>query len=365
MKRIIFVTHNIEDESDGIWKKISFQVAALRDLGFTVDFFFARKGAVVCDNGSDTLIYALAPLKKYSFYKVVRKIISSNQYIYDYCYVRKPHGGLFSIYLAQLLVYFKNTGTKVIFEIPTYPYRSELKSFKDRLTNLVFDFSSISFKKYIDIICFFGSPHDSIWGIRCIRISNGIDVNTVNIIPEKKSSDEFVLLGVANLSFWHGYDRLLYGLAEYTGPYNVLFKVIGNTEPELTRLKKIVNSLGIEGNVQFCGRLSGKKLENEFYNADVCIDAVGRHRSGNAYNSSIKSKEYTARGLPFIKSHLDDAFNKNEFILEVEPSDNPINIENIIVWRRNLEEGFSLKERQYAIDNLTWTKQLENVLKAI
>jgi glycosyltransferase involved in cell wall biosynthesis len=365
LKRIIFVTHNIEDESDGIWKKICFQVAALRELGYTVDFFFARKGAVVCDNGSGTTIYTLAPLKKYSFYKVVREILSSNEFIYDYCYVRKPHGGLFSIYLAPLLVYLKNFGTKIIFEIPTYPYRSELKTFKDRLTNLVFDVSSLFFKKYIDIICFFGSPHENIWGIRCVRISNGIDVNTVNLIPEKKYNDQFILLGVANLSFWHGYDRLLYGLAAYTGPYHVVFKVIGDTEPELSRLKRIANGLGIEKNVQFCGRLSGKKLEEEFYNADVCIDAVGRHRSGNAYNSSIKSKEYTARGLPFIKSHRDDAFNNNEFILEVEPSDKPINIDNIIVWRRNLAKGFSLRERQYAIDNLTWTKQLQDVFKAI
>ncbi|WP_310516296.1 hypothetical protein, partial [Klebsiella pneumoniae] len=84
------------------------------------------------------------------------------------------------------------------------------------------------------------------------------------------------------------------------GPYNVVFKIIGDTEPELSRLKKTVFTLGIEQKVQFCGRRSGDDLESEFYQAHLCIDALGRHRSGNDYNSSIKSKEYTARGLPFI-----------------------------------------------------------------
>lgn len=365
MKRILFITHNNEDDSDGIWKKITFQVKAFRELGYIVDFFFARKGFIVCDDGISVKTYPIRSSHKYLFYKIVNEIISSDFRSYDYCYVRKPHGGLFCLYLSSLLGYIKNKGGKVILEIPTYPYKSELKTFKEKTLDFVFDLSCAFFKKHIDVICYFGSPVNDIWGVKCVRISNGIDINTVTLIPEKEIRNDIILIGVANLSFWHGYDRLLYGLSNYKGPYNVIFKVVGDTEPELSRLRKIVLSLGIEQQVQFCGRLSGKHLENEFYQAHICIDAVGRHRSGNDYNSSIKSKEYTARGLPFIKSHVDDAFSNNEFILDVEPTDNEINIEEIITWRKSLTIGFSHRERQYAIENLTWATQLQKVLLKI
>ncbi|AGJ85113.1 hypothetical protein ACSI5N_07215 [Raoultella ornithinolytica] len=362
MKRILFITHNNEDESDGIWKKITFQVKAFRELGYSVDFFFARIGCIVCDDGVNKSSYPLEMGNKYSFYKIVNKIIKSGERRYDFCYVRKPHGGLFCLYLSPLLSYIKKKGGKVILEIPTYPYKSELKTFKEKTLNYVFNFSRFFFIKYIDIICYFGTPVSNIWGVKCVRISNGIDIDTVTLIPEKKVGDVFTIVGVANLSFWHGYDRVLYGLSNYKGSSNVIFKIIGDTEPEFSRLRKIVISLGIEDRVKFCGRLSGKNLENEYYQADLCIDAVGRHRSGNDYNSSIKSKEYTARGLPFVKSHVDDAFSGNEFILDIEPTDNEISIEEIISWRKNLSDGFSKRERLYAIENLTWANQLQKVI---
>lgn len=365
MKRIIFVTHNNEDDSDGIWKKITFQVKAFRELGYSVDFFFARKGFIVCDNGVESIQYSLKPTKKYLFYRIVNEVVKSKVYSYDYCYVRKPHGGLFCLCLPSLLANIKRNGGKVILEIPTYPYKAELKTYKEKILDCVFDFSRLFFIKNIDIICFFGSPTDKIWGIKCVRISNGIDIDAAAKIPEKKRENDFILIGVANLSFWHGYDRVLYGLSEYSGQTNVVFKIIGDTEPELSRLKKIAFDLGVNDNVQFCGRLSGEQLEKEFHLADVCIDAVGRHRSGNDYNSSIKSKEYTARGLPFIKSHLDNAFSNNEFILDVEPKDTAINISDIILWRENLSDGFSHREREYAIKYLTWAHQLKTVLSEI
>ncbi|WP_172579085.1 hypothetical protein, partial [Klebsiella pneumoniae] len=363
--RILFVTHNNEDDSDGIWKKITFQVKAFRELGYDVDFFFARKGFIVCDNGIHIKTYPLKASRKYLFYKIVKNIIRKETRLYDLCYVRKPHGGLFCLFLSSLLANIKKNGTNVILEIPTYPYKSELKTFKEKGLNLIFDLSCAYFKKYIDIICYFGSPVSDIWGVKCVRISNGIDINSINLVPEKRVDSEFILLGVANLSFWHGYDRVLYGLSNYNGPYNVVFKIIGDTEPELSRLKKIVFTLGIEQKVQFCGRRSGDDLESEFYQAHLCIDALGRHRSGNDYNSSIKSKEYTARGLPFIKSHVDDAFSNNEFILDVEPTDNEIDIEKVIDWRNKLSIGFSQRERGYAIEHLTWATQLKKVISEL
>ncbi|MFK5655764.1 hypothetical protein ACIA4K_04025 [Lactobacillus delbrueckii subsp. bulgaricus] len=48
----------------------------------------------------------------------------------------------------------------------------------------------------------------------------------------------------------------------------------------------------------------GKKEKEEldyYYNiCDIGIDSMGRHRSNVYYNSSLKGKEYLAKGLPIV-----------------------------------------------------------------
>jgi hypothetical protein len=40
---------------------------------------------------------------------------------------------------------------------------------------------------------------------------------------------------------------------------------------------------------------------NDIYNiSDIAIDSLGRHRSNVMYNSTLKGKEYCAKGLPIV-----------------------------------------------------------------
>lgn len=364
MKRILYITHNNELLSDGVWKKITYQVSAFRKMGFTVDFFYMKPGVFILDRNGEIQTFPLNGKNKYLFYKLVADLIRAQKVNYDFSYIRKPHGGFFSIFLVNLLNVLKKGNSKIVIEVPTYPYKNELNSIKEKVSDFVFEFTIPFIKKYIDCVVYLGMPTDYIWNIKAFSISNGIDINEIQLVPEKNciANADFVLSGIANLAFWHGYDRVIFGMKEYRGERNLIFKIVGGTEPELSRLKDIVKKEKLEKNVVFCGRLSGDKLENIFYDVDVCIDAIGRHRSGNSHNSSIKSKEYAARGIPFIKSHVDDAFDNEEFIYNAASDDSPLNIENIIAWRERLPPNFSKNEREFAVKNLTWETQFNRLI---
>ena len=363
-QKILFVTHNNQDKSDGVWKKINSQVSALRNIGGKVDFFYMDNGFIIHDNGATKEKINCALNCKYFFYLSLRDYIKKNNEIFNLAYIRKPHGGLFVLFLSFLFSFIKKSGTKIFLEVPTYPYKKELTSYKNKFLDFIFDLSLPFFKKYIDEIIFMGELTDKIWGIKARRISNGIDVESITPIEEKKiSEDEFIIVGVANLESWHGYDRIIKGLYEYKGNVKVLFHIVGYSQPELSNLKKMVSQYSLEKYVIFHGKKSGEELDAILQEANVCLDALGRHRSGNNVNSSIKSKEYCARGLPFIKSHEDYSFRDEEFIYQVSPNDEPININNIIQWRNGLAPGFASREREYAENYLTWEKQLEFTLR--
>ncbi|MEL7628884.1 glycosyltransferase [Pectobacterium aroidearum] len=363
-QRILFLTHNNEDESDGVWKKISSQVSALRNMGANVDFFYMNNSIMVHDDG-----FALKKIEseykcKYFFYYDLRNYIKKENKKFDLAYIRKPHGGLFVVFLSSLLAFMKKMGTKIVIEIPTYPYKKELKSCKGKILNVIFDFSLVFFKKYIDEITYIGDFTNEIWGVKSRRIANGIDMQSIKPIKEKKrKEDEFIIIGVAKLEAWHGYDRLIEGLYHYRGNTQVLFNIVGYSQPEYDRLKSMVAEYSLEGKVIFHGKKFGKDLDMLLESADICVDAVARHRSGNNSNSSIKSKEYTARGLPFIKSHVDYSFGNEEFILQVSADDKYIDINELIKWRDSLPSGFSRNEIDFAKKNLTWSKQLQFLLE--
>ncbi|ULR32467.1 glycosyltransferase [Dickeya fangzhongdai] len=363
-KNILFATHNSEDDTDGVWKKIKAQVSALRGMGASVDFFYMKEGVIILDDGVIKSEFPIGQKGKYFFYFSLANHIKSERKAYDLAYIRKPHGGLFVIFLPYLLGALKRINTYIVIEIPTYPYKKELNSIKAIIFNIVFDMTLPFFRGKVDEVLYMGDKIETIWGVKATRISNGIDIDNIKSIKEKdKCSSDFIIVGVANLEFWHGYDRIVEGIKKYTGKRSVIFNIVGYSQPEYNRLKEMVLKYKIENNVVFHGRKSGGELDVLLEDADVCVDALGRHRSGNNTNSSIKSKEYAARGLPFIKSHVDYSFGDEEFIFQVPANDSAVDIERIIQWRGSLSEGFSIREREFALSKLTWDKQLKFLLE--
>ena len=61
-----------------------------------------------------------------------------------------------------------------------------------------------------------------------ITIGNGFDVNSVNTRkPPKFTSEELLILGVADVNRWHGFDRVIAGIASYSGSLCIKFHIAG------------------------------------------------------------------------------------------------------------------------------------------
>ncbi len=367
MKNMLYVTTVFEDENDGIWKKIKYTLCAYERLGFSIDFAYRTKSGYVINFGFNSekskVELINEPHKDLFFYNLSKKVIKK----YDLLYIRKPFGGASFLFLNSLIHKVKRSGGKVAFEIPTYPYKKEIKSIKNIISEVLFQLSKATYIRKLDLIVYMGESGGDIWGRPALKIANGIDLDKVKILKENLNplSDEFTFVGVARLSFWHGYDRLIEAVKNYNGKYKIKFIVIGNGEPEFSRLNSLARKYDIEDKILFLGAKFGNELDNQYEKAHVCIDSIGRHRSGNQFNSSLKSKEYTAKGLPFIMSHKDDSFEDVNFIFNVSSNEEAIDIDEIIGWYQKLPKNTPVEMRAFAEQFLSWDLQCKKVLEKI
>ncbi|MCG8706888.1 glycosyltransferase [Brenneria sp. 4F2] len=359
---ILYVSHIAIDHSNGVWKKIKNQVNSLKGMGHNVDFtYFTAENKLAYLRDDEEEIFTIPHRYLYLFF--LKKNVSKK---YDVIYIRKPHGGFYPLFMSSFLKKMKSIGTKSIYlEIPTYPFKNESSSVKGKVSDFVFDTEMLLAKKHIDKIFTIGKKVNNLYNIDTYNIINGVDLDEVNLVSKaKKENNTINFVGIANLSYWHGYDRLIQSLKSYDGNDNINFYIIGDTEPELSRLKKIAEDADIpNGHVIFLGRKTNSEINSIISNMDICVDSLGRHRSGNNFNSSIKSKEYTAMGMPFILSHIDDAYAEGVFFkYQCSADENIIDINDIVQWYKSLPTNFNEAEREYANEHFSWKKIFKNIL---
>src|SRR5690606_27358515 len=256
-----------------------------------------------------------------------------------------------------------------VMEIPTYPYDDELKpkGFVSRLYNRIEKHCRKKMYKYVDRVLTY-SDDEFIFKIPTIRVSNGIDFNKIPIKTSFPSSDNVNFIGVANLGFWHGYDRLIRGIKNYLDKDNTMpihFHLVGNGDVAYKKeLIELVDELALKDYVTFHGNMEGDELTMLFENTHLAIGSLGRHRSGITNLKSLKNVEYAARGIPFIYSENDANFDDKKYILKVSANESPINVDELISfylsnkWDSNDIRG-SIEQR------LSWKTQMEKVVQSI
>jgi glycosyltransferase involved in cell wall biosynthesis len=199
-----------------------------------------------------------------------------------------------------------------------------------------------------------------------ITIGNGITVNSVTMrrhVPNR--GEDLHLLCVANISRWHGLDRLIRGLGTYHGPTRVTLHIAGDGS-EVPSLKKIINQLDITDKVIFHGLTTGKDLDELFNTCHIAIGSLGMHRKGLTQTSELKAREYCARGIPYIISCADPDFPDDfPFIQRLLPDDSPVSIEKIIEFAQKVykDPEHPQKMRAYAVEHLEWAVKMK-ILKA-
>ena len=375
MKILFLVYHGFSDES-GISKKIHYQVKGLRQNGHEVHlcfYDFDSRGhrcrfvddRVIADYGMGAMAALrsridLGCIGRYCIYNGIEMV-----------YARSFMNA--SPVLVGLFGKLKKHGIKCVTEIPTYPYDQEFKGYPLKYKiPLYIDmmFRRALATKMEAIVTF--SNKDSIFGKRTIRISNGIDLDSIPLHNPKKQQD-IHLIAVAEIHYWHGFDRLVAGLGEYykSNPNGrkVYFHVVGweddrgTTSNGYLTVEQMARKYGIEKYIINHGKLFGDKLDEVFNQCVFAIGSLGRHRSGITEIKTLKNREYAARGISFIYSENDSDFENMPYIIKAPADESPINVKEIINYidTRNIDPA----DIRRTVEHLSWKYQMEKVITEI
>ncbi len=372
MKILFLVFHGFSDYN-GISKKIHYQVNALKESGhevmlcyYTVDENGHRKRMLGENILEDYGCGFQAQIKKRVCYNAILKFVIQNKI--EFVYMRSDHNA--NPFTIRLIKNLKANGIKTVMEIPTFPYDDEYirlpLSFK---LNLIIDkcFRNKLAKQIFKIVTF--SKDKKIFGAPTINISNGIDFKNIKLKKQLNDTSKTInLIGVAEIHPWHGFDRVINGLAEYyktNKEIKVIFNIVGEGDPiEIAKLKTITKQEKMEKYVIFHGTKFGKELDNLFEQSDMGIASLARHRSNITYIKTLKNREYAARGIPFVYSEIDEDFENMPYIIKAPANEEPLEIKRIIdFYSKNTFNPSQIRESIKG--TLSWNSQMKKVIDEV
>jgi glycosyltransferase involved in cell wall biosynthesis len=197
-----------------------------------------------------------------------------------------------------------------------------------------------------------------------ITMGNGFEVDSVPVRrPPLYCGSNLDILCVGNISFWHGIDRLIQGIAHYNGQVNIQLHIIGDGA-EIHNLKKLSSDLEITGKIIFHGFVIGEDLDILFNQCHVAAGSLGMHRKGLTLTSELKSREYCSRGIPYSIACGDSDFPQDfPYILRLPPDESPIDMDQIITFTSSIykDADHPQKMRLYASENLDWSVKMKKL----
>ncbi len=253
----------------------------------------------------------------------------------DYIYLRRPSYYSYSFLKFLGKIKRSNPTVKILVEIPTYPYDKEFTGLFKLMKYKEF-FGRKMLKNCIDRFVVTNESPDILWGVPVIRIYNGIDLTSVSQKSIRNiSNDEINLICISSCEYWHGYDRLLRGLADYNNEKpkkKVVLHFVGEGVC-LEQYKNIVEECNLEDCVTFYGKQCGKELDKIYDLCDISVGCLGIHRRSKGWISGeLKSREAVIKGIPYISAGKIDIFEEYgaEYCAYVPEDESNINIHTIV-----------------------------------
>lgn len=375
--KILFLVYHGFSEVSGISKKIHYQVKGLRENGYEVHlcyYGFAENGHR-CRYVDDDVIQdygkgIFAGLRQRIDYRCVYEYCKLNgiQFVYARCFQNA------NPFLINLFKKLNKLGIKSVTEIPTYPYDQEFATFhwKQRYELKIDQLFRHRLSKEMTAIVTF-SDAETIFGQRTIRISNGVDMDSIPFHQYQAPQDGSIhLIGVAEVHLWHAYDRLIAGIGEYykqsPNPRQIYFHIVGGVHPHERYkpnafhpgIQAIIDKYGIQDRIVFHGQLFGEELDKVFNQCCFAVGSLGRHRSGITIIKTLKNREYATRGIPFIYSEQDSDFDDKPYVLKAPADETPIDVQQILDFIDN--RHFLPEDIRKTVEHLSWKIQMKRVV---
>lgn len=291
----------------------------------------------------------------------------------DYVYIRRPRFA--SKELMRFLSALKEVSpnTRILYEVPTYPYDDEMDNAKMIMALKKDRKYRKGLKDHVDVAVDL-TQHESIFGIPTVQCFNGIDLDRIKPRSPQHADGDINIMCAAFYTPTHGIDRFIEGMRIYKergGTRPVHLHLAGGGE-QLPALKKMVKAYGLEENVHFYGPLDGDALDALYDTCGLALGILGLHRVDAQFTSALKTREYLAKGMPFVYGGRVDVFDRDpvDFCLEVPDSEDPIQIDEVIEHYDRLycngdPEWLVAKIREYAEEHIGMDSAMRKVIEYI
>lgn len=200
---------------------------------------------------------------------------------------------------------------------------------------------------------------------KTVEIGNGIDVSAIEPRAAAPVWPALVLrlIGVATVSKWHGYDRLLRAIKTFSEladrAFDVHLTIVGEG-PALDGVRVLAASLGLGDRVVFAGTVTGAPLLDLYAKSHLAVSSLGLHRIGLSSASVLKAREYCAIGIPFVASGNDPDFSAGlNFRFAVSASEETQDVVDAFeTFARTADRIDPAAMRRYAFDHLDWKHKI-------
>lgn len=344
MKRLLYIAFkDFANLHFGANAKVISQCRSFHSSGYDVELI-GRRGAdtVVMTNGGEpqTISRGKNHIKNKRLSNLMdkhRQIQDIESYIrnqsYDACYIRYDFSDPSFISLLKKLR--KHCG-KIALELPTYPYEDENKyGLLSKSKIMVDKIYRKQLHHYVDFIVTFYQGYDTLFGIPVMVIPNGFDFSTMRPITQELQEDSIHIIAVSSMREWHGYERFIEGMGAYyhtdeENKRNIVLHLVGNGR-EYAKYKALSEKYELSDHVVMEGAMHGEALDRLYEQCAIGIDSLARHRSGIDVLSSLKSREYGAKGIPMINSCRIDILEADfPYMLQVSADETPIDMNAVI-----------------------------------
>ncbi len=336
-KSIFFWTNYYYNHPEiGTTPKILSEIKTLRKMGFSVYYTaYLDDGVGVFDNQDEIILkksfiirnkFYLKAFRKDYLINIARQFIKYNKFDYFLLRINSISNSYY-----RMLKEMKKQGAFVMMESLSYYPNMDFGKYK----KASYHFISKSLKKHKDDLKFVvdlmltEGRLDDFYGIPCVEFGMGIDVDRYNEHKYIGDKDELNLLMVGCDSVYHGTDRVVSSVINFTNNFpnkKIRLHLVGDILDKDMRLIKESNL----SNVIICyGKKSGKELDDIFDQCNIALGPLAQHRIQKK-DTGLKTKEYFARGIPYIYTGEEFKIDSDyPYILKIDDSEQLIDINSI------------------------------------
>ena len=373
MKSIFFYANfRTWDYTLGITRKVFCEIEAFKQLGYQVTYTgYLEDGVGIFDNEGNIVLFKKYPVGNKTIQHVIRrrmilklavKYLRNTGVSYEFGYSR--YHFFDNTYLDFLKELKKHVDISVIEAHSTPKFTSKFSYMY--IIGKQDKYWSKNANKYVDAIASM-SNEDRLWGIDTFKISNAIDLDSIRLHNYNGDNRDINFISVSYERDVHGYDRLIRGISEYYktgGNRNVYFHMVGSS---MASTVKLIKELHLEERCFTYGPKCGSELDDIYDKSNIGVGCLANHRIGSFFGSALKTKEYIAKGIPFIYGWQEKVLENFEYAKKYELCEDPIDVSSVIEFYDSLnktdlasiirsklgEEDSWLYQMRIVVDNVT------------